>query len=248
MPRTKAKVPNYCLHKPSGQAVIYLNRHPVYLGPYGSERSHERYEQEVARWRVRCATGADASHDLSMQVPSCRTVAELILAYLRHAKGYYVDGHGATTKEFVEMKLAARPLRQVHGGTLLTDFGPRALKEVRAHMVDGGTLCRDVINRRINRLRRIFKWGVSEELAPPGTYEALRAVDPLKQGRTTARETEGIKPVPRIGPHPTLDRRSCQHQTALRVHGSLPIPATTPRRACSGRRHSGRRFQYCLAG
>jgi integrase len=62
-------------------------------------------------------------------------------------------------------------------------------------MIDAG-LSRKLINARVNRIKRFAKWAVSEELAPPSLYEALRTVSGLRYGRTTARETEPVKPVP----------------------------------------------------
>jgi integrase len=74
-------------------------------------------------------------------------------------------------------------------------IGPLALKAVRQTMIDHD-LCRRHINQRINRIRRVFKWGVENEIVPPGVLHALQAVAPLKKGRTTARESEPVKPVP----------------------------------------------------
>ncbi|MGE3180102.1 MAG: hypothetical protein AB7N71_00590 [Phycisphaerae bacterium] len=45
-------------------------------------------------------------------------------------------------------------------------------------------------------MRRIFKWGVENERVPPSVYHGLAAVAPLKRGRSDARETEPIRPVP----------------------------------------------------
>jgi len=75
------------------------------------------------------------------------------------------------------------------------EFGPLALKAVRQHMIEVEGLSRNVINQRINRIRRIFKWAVSEQLIPPSIFEGLRAVDGLRRGRSNARETEPITPV-----------------------------------------------------
>ena len=46
------------------------------------------------------------------------------------------------------------------------------------------------------RLPTIFRWGVENELVPPGVYQALQAVRGLQQGRTEARESEPVAPVP----------------------------------------------------
>jgi integrase len=193
MPRS-TRVPSYCLHKATGQAVVRINGKDIYLGAYGSGASHESYARAIAQWRAGCAerpvslgSGKPRSPDLTMN--------EALLAYLRFAESYYVKD-GETTKEFVEMKLALRPVRKLFGSQLLQGFGPTALKAVRQHMVDEQELCRNVVNHRINRIKRFVRWAVSEELAPPHLHEALRSVPGLKYGRTSARETEPVKPVP----------------------------------------------------
>jgi integrase len=61
-------------------------------------------------------------------------------------------------------------------------------------MVDSG-LSRGVVNHRVNKIKRLFKWAVSEELLPSSVCEGLRTVAGLIYGRTTARETEPIKPI-----------------------------------------------------
>ena len=51
------------------------------------------------------------------------------------------------------------------------------------------------MNARVERVRRIFKWAVAEELVPPAVYQALAAVSGLQRGRTTAHETAPVEPV-----------------------------------------------------
>ena len=92
------------------------------------------------------------------------------------------------------MKLALRPVLSLYGSEKASKFGPLALKAVRQYMVDAD-LSRGVVNHRINRIRRFFKWAVSEQLVPPSVHEGLRTVSGLIYGRTTARETEPVKPV-----------------------------------------------------
>jgi integrase len=62
-------------------------------------------------------------------------------------------------------------------------------------MADAGQ-ARTVINGRVNRIRRMLRWAVSEELIPVEVYHAAKAVPGLARGRTTARETEPVRPVP----------------------------------------------------
>ena len=42
----------------------------------------------------------------------------------------------------------------------------------------------------------MFKWAVSRELVPVATYQSLLTVEGLRKGRTPARESEPVKPVP----------------------------------------------------
>src|SRR5262249_21118148 len=57
------------------------------------------------------------------------------------------------------------------------------------------SLCRPVVNRRIGRVKRVFKWAVAEELVPPAVHQAVTAVAGLQRGRTPAREPEPVGPV-----------------------------------------------------
>lgn len=82
MPSKSGKVPSYCLHKPSGRAVVYIDRKAVYLGPFGSEESHRNYEHEIARWRFAQDSGVPRE-SLAIETIAPKTVSELILAYLR---------------------------------------------------------------------------------------------------------------------------------------------------------------------
>ncbi len=93
------------------------------------------------------------------------------------------------------MQTALRPLRELYGGTRAVDFGPKALKMVREKMITDG-VCRGVINGRVSRIKRFFRWAVAEELIPPSVYHGLQAVRGLSFGRSSARETEPIHPVP----------------------------------------------------
>lgn len=103
--------------------------------------------------------------------------------------------NGALTGEYRNIGDALRPLTSLYGRTRVADFGPSALKAVRQAMIDGG-LCRRTIDNRINRIRRVFKWGVENELVPADTLHSLQAVAPLKLGRCNVREAEPVKPVP----------------------------------------------------
>ena len=74
-------------------------------------------------------------------------------------------------------------------------YWPHAREGVRAAGAEGGSrelvqrgLCRSIINQRIGRLRRLFKWAASEELIPFEVYHRLATVAGLQRGRSKVRE------------------------------------------------------------
>lgn len=191
MPR-KPRIPKYGLHKATGQGRTTINGKAYYFGPYEEEDSYNKYKKLVAE---HLAGGvADVVLPTTDGLPDI-LICELMVRYLEFAKDYYVKD-GESTGEYENISYALRPLRALYANTLARDFGPKALKLVREHMIEFEDLSRKLINARVNTIRRMFKWGVSEELVPSAVYEALRSVDGLRRGRTRARETEPVQPVP----------------------------------------------------
>jgi integrase len=62
-------------------------------------------------------------------------------------------------------------------------------------MVEAGW-CRSYVNHQVNRLRRVFKWGVAEELIPAPVFQALQTLPGIRRGQAGVRESEPVKPVP----------------------------------------------------
>jgi integrase len=188
MPARPQRTPSYRLHKPSGQAVVTLSGRDHYLGPYGTDASRAEYDRLILDWLARGRRPPAPAGQ-----PDDLTISELILAYVTFADGYYVK-NGKPTTEPGNIRLALRPLRRLYGDTPAAAFGPRSLKRVRDEMIGSG-ICRNEVNKRTRHLVRCFRWAASEELLPPGVYEALRTVPGLRRGRTDARESEPVKPV-----------------------------------------------------
>jgi integrase len=121
------------------------------------------------------------------------SINELILAYWKHVKSYYVK-NGSPTDEQAGIRSALRFLRRQYGSTLASEFGPLKLKAVREAMIEAD-LSRGVINQYVTRVRGMFRWAVENELIPVEIYQALLTVKGLAKGRSNARETEPVKPV-----------------------------------------------------
>src|SRR5690606_30610897 len=106
-----------------GQAVVTLGGRDIYLGKYNSVQSRREYNRLIAEWT--------AHNGLAPGKPAADfSVAELLAAFLRYAKGY----HSAREQE--QFILAMRPIRELYGTTPVVNFGPLALKAVRQKMID----------------------------------------------------------------------------------------------------------------
>lgn len=121
------------------------------------------------------------------------TITELALRYLKFAQGYYVKD-GRCTQVVPGIKAALKYVREWYGKEPATEFGPIRLKALRDKMVQDG-LSRNYINEHCDRLKRMFKWAVAEQLIPESTYRTLAVVGGLRKGRTNARETAPVLPV-----------------------------------------------------
>ncbi len=188
----KNPFPAYGLHKPSGQARVILDGKHIYLGTYDSPESKQAYWKLVDPAPVRalpkCPPGSEP------ESAPCLYVNELIEAYKDYAAGHYIDRDGKPTDEQASIRAAAFPLFKLYGMLPATQFGPRALKKVQRWLIDEA-YARSYINDCVNRIRRMFKWAVSEELIPVTTHQALQTVPGLRRGQSQARESEPVRPV-----------------------------------------------------
>jgi len=182
----RSPVPKMSHHKASGHAVVRLAGKDHYLGPWGSKTARTEYDRLVAEWLVK---GRHAADDDGI------TIAEIIASFWDYAQAYYRHADGTPTHEAECYRDALRPLRRLYGHTAAAQFGPLALKAVRQAMIEAG-ICRTHINRRVGRIKHVFKWAVENELVLPSIYHGLAAVSGLKAGRSEARESDPVKPVP----------------------------------------------------
>jgi len=195
--RRSISPPKYRKHRQSGQAIVTLSdaigrRKDYLLGRYGSAESRREYGRLINEWE---AAGQSIPH--TGPAPADLTVNEFLVRFRTHAEAYYRDPDGAPSGELDGYRLSLRPLRQLYGHTQAREFGPLSLKTVRQAMIDA-KLSRKVINQRIGRVKRLFKWGVAEQLIPADKLSALRAVVPRADtAREPSRCCEESEPGPR---------------------------------------------------
>lgn len=182
MPRKKT-VPKYSHHKGTGQAKVRIDGKDHYLGVFGSAESKQRYAEVISQWQ-NCLAAP----------PVSVTVAQLTLLYLNYAKQHYRK-HGKQTSEVHIIRQALKRLNRVAAKMPASDLSPRVIKKARELMI-GDDLARSTINKIVGRIRRMVKWAVGEEILHPNVLVALQAVPDLKRGRSEAKETGRVTPVP----------------------------------------------------
>ncbi len=203
MPRQHQGIPTYRVRVSNGKRYGYVNLEgrQVSLGPDGSEAAKRRYAELVAAWAnpdVRPIGEAPDSHGSSDLV-----VAELAERFLEHTRARIKHGE-ISGKALWLTTSTIDALCHEHGMLLVAQFKGRSLKQIQQRLLktacntrrgrfrdatEPPCLSRNEVNRRINQIRRIFKWGVSEEFVPETTLTSLASVDGLRRGR--GRETPG---------------------------------------------------------
>lgn len=154
-------------------------------GARGAERQFHDFH---ARWQAD-PTVRNPSHEGPL------TVQRAWELFAEHAEQHYRHGDGTPTGEHANLELAFRPALEMFGGQWVDRFGPRALKAVRERMIDA-ELCVAEINKRIRKIRQVFKWLASEEYAPATVWHGLQTVEALQAGRSRARVSEPVTSVP----------------------------------------------------
>lgn len=184
--RRSVRIPKYRKHKTSGRAMVTLSGKDIYLGTYGTEASRQEYDRVVGEWQI--------NGRILKALAESITVAELASQYLKFAATYYVK-NGQITDEFDCVKSALKPLLARYRRTSVDEFGPIALESVRNGMIELGW-SRSYVNTSIGRIKRMFKWGASKEIVPVTAYQSLATLAGLKSGKSNAKETGPVLPVP----------------------------------------------------
>jgi integrase len=178
------KLPSYRKHGSADRALVeYKGKRTLLPGPYNSLESRQAYKAFIARY----VAAPDPERPLGPGV----LVAELVRAYLRFARAHYGDGYRG---EFANIRHAMRHLLALCAADRADTFGPLRLKEFQKYLADK-KLSRRYVNQVVGKVKRMFKWAVSEEIVPASVHHGLESVPGLRPGKTSARETDPKRPV-----------------------------------------------------
>lgn len=199
MPRKATFPPKVQHHKASGQDRVRWKGQDIYLGPSGTDEARSAYARlvaELAAGRAPTPKGAGPP----------RTVREVVAAWF----GQEAPRLSERGREAGQFRQAVAPLLALYGPTPAAEFDADRLEAVRRAMADGswlsaeqlarrGTrypkgLCRNVVNRRVVRVRTVWRWAERKKLVPPGSWAALRALPGLAPNDASVRQTAPVRP------------------------------------------------------
>lgn len=187
MPRPRKSIPSYRLHKASGQAVVTLDGHDVYLGRHDTKASRDAYERAVITWKAHGWRPREQRLALSVSA----MIAEFWLHVER--EGLYAKNGKPTSERFV-IRQALRPLMSLYASMPAADFKPSDLRVVREAYHHRKAISRNTVNAYVHKVRTVFGWAVSMDLVPAPTWQALKSLPALRRGQGTAIENVPVKP------------------------------------------------------
>jgi site-specific recombinase XerD len=207
------------------RARVWIDGCPrnVHLGKPGSAEARARYARLLHEGPAGEASQPAAPLPPALADPQTVTVAEAVARFLSHAEQTY-DPRG---REPINMRLALAPVLALYGTEPVRAFGTTQLEAVQTAMADGswmneeeraararrGQSCRwsrNVVNRRIVRIRTCWRWLERAGLVPEGRYAHLLTVP------TLSANIRWVRVLPR--------RKGCTRQDLDKVVALAPGP------------------------
>jgi integrase len=174
------------------------NRQDVLLKRWNTPESKALYHRTIQEWEA-------AGRQLAATQGPDITIAEMLEGYRVYCERRYPP----PSLELQNIRFAMQPLRVLYATLPAKDFGPRCLKALVLSMATGAwltdeekeerqkhgqriDLARRTVAQRVGRIRRFFKWAVSEDHIPVTVLSALETVE-VEPG--TGRESKVVQPV-----------------------------------------------------
>jgi integrase len=167
MPKLMNRLPKKCRDR--NQAFSWHNGKRIYHGVWGTPEAEKSYKRFLA-----------ALIENPVQ-PTPLDEGSMLVSELADAFLVFIESR-ISKSECTLHKYAIGYLAECYGELAVNEFSPKKLKVVRSQMVKAGTLCRKTINNYIGKIRRMFAWGVEEEVVSASISHALKAVKDLRKG------------------------------------------------------------------
>lgn len=171
-----------------GRARVRVAGEDITLGPWGSPEADAAYRRLIAEL---AQTGGKLPRPLEAAALS---VADVVARFLT------ADDHERSAKEMDQFRYSVGPLLALYGPTPAAEFDTLALEKVRTAMAQGGWMpdrskrqptpwCRNVCNRRLTRIKTLWKWAERKRLVPEGKSAHLATVRGFGKNSRQVRHT-----------------------------------------------------------
>jgi integrase len=230
------RIPKYRKFSPRNIGFVEWNgsRHYFTGHPFNSPESRKLYFEFL---KTICSEKVDSK---SVTIPTATiqtsglTFADLADRFLEHAESYF-RGARSELPNYRRMLVVAV---ERYGHFSLRDFGPVRLTEFQNwlaatdHVRESRNKKGEVTSRRTYRLtrssvnhiladlKRVFKWGVSQEIVSADQLVALQTVSGLRAGRSHAKENKPREPVTWEHVEPVLQHLSTAVAAMVRIQWS----------------------------
>lgn len=186
MPVLNKRPPKLCVKKSRGTAFVCFNGKEIYMGKVGPE-ADKNYRIFISSW-ANSSLGSirpNKNEEITLEL----LLSEYLL-YIRSVPNY-------AKSEEIRAKSVIQRILQLFPDMNVDRFGPLELEAVRNSFMKSGysrhgeerCYSRKYLNRLVNVIRSIFKWGVSKTLVKPDTHQRLLYVQALQRDHSVAPET-----------------------------------------------------------
>lgn len=188
------RIPKYRRFIPRNRGFVEWKGKRYYLpGDYGSPQSQKAY-QEFLRKNVLTGDPGEIAVSAPGDNKDALPLANLVAAYLAHARNHY--GEGRT--EYGNCFNAIKPFLKRFKHLRAAEVGPKLLAEYQEGLANtlatnaATNLREGYIRSKINRIVRMYGWGVSQELVLAETHLALKQVKPIQARRSNASPSDPV--------------------------------------------------------
>ena len=187
----RVRVPKLCQRADTGR--LYCTdphtRKPVY---FHSQQEYENWRQDFLA-RAQAVNPQSPSSFFFPPAGTRMTVQRFSTVFLEHARVWYRKD-GKPTSQIDGFRAVIARLDKLLGERPIDSIRSNDIESVLTLLVDEG-LVRRSINAMLAKIKTMFRWGVRKDYIAGETLGRILAVEPLKKGRTRAKEKPKVGPV-----------------------------------------------------
>ncbi|HVA50166.1 MAG TPA: hypothetical protein VNH11_27620 [Pirellulales bacterium] len=181
--------------------TAYLEKLAEWADRKGTPEARKKFQDELTRRAAALGPAGPQPAPLTATLTRPASgepalVSDLILAYWKQHVLEHFRKRGELTSEALNIRTSLKYLRRMFGDLPVALFDQVKLKMYRDMLIDERQSCVSTVNERVRQVREMFRWGGENKLVPESVAGALMLVKNLIDGRTRARPSQKVPPVP----------------------------------------------------